>query len=244
AADHGARRRADRGGRHARARSRHADHAVGARPRVRARDRAGRSGGAGRADGKVLLRELFFGSAVRVGALAGARRRRLAPRGARGKGARAPDRMRRTADARPHAPAPAPTARCGPEIARPAARRADRPRNRMTTSPSQGAPARATLDPEETLLVARARAGDRAAFGELIVRHQDVVWGLAWRLTRGRRAQAEDLAQESFVRALQGIANFRGDAAFGTWMHRIVLNLHINRTSTLAARAERRSIPV
>jgi RNA polymerase sigma-70 factor (ECF subfamily) len=114
----------------------------------------------------------------------------------------------------------------------------------MSTSPSQGAPARATPDPEETLLVARARAGDRAAFGELIVRHQEVVWGLAWRLTRGMRAQAEDLAQESFVRALQGIANFRGDAAFGTWMHRIVLNLHINRTSTLAARAERRALPI
>src|SRR5690242_6131904 len=96
------------------------------------------------------------------------------------------------------------------------AARADRPRNRMTTSPSQGAPARVPSDPEEELLVARARAGDRAAFGELVVRHQDVVWALAWRLTRGKRAQAEDLAQESFVRALQGIANFRGDAAFST----------------------------
>jgi RNA polymerase sigma-70 factor, ECF subfamily len=109
------------------------------------------------------------------------------------------------------------------------------------SSPSKGGLPRVEPDAGEARLVTRARAGDRAAFGELVVLHQERVWALAWRLTRGHRERAEDLAQEAFLRALNSIESFRGEAAFATWMHRIVVNLHINRDSTLAARHERRA---
>jgi RNA polymerase sigma-70 factor (ECF subfamily) len=114
----------------------------------------------------------------------------------------------------------------------------------MSSSPSKGGLSRAEPDAEEARLVARARAGDRAAFGALVERHQEIVWNLAWRLTRGHREKAEDLAQEAFLRALNAIENFRGEAAFSTWMHRIVVNLHINRNATLAAKAERRATKI
>ncbi len=114
----------------------------------------------------------------------------------------------------------------------------------MTARPSKNEPATsgAPLLDAESLLLARSRAGDRSAFATLIDRHQDRIFTLALRLCGGARERAEDLAQEAFLRALQGITSFRGDAAFSTWMHRIVLNLHLNRTSSLAARAEARQL--
>ena len=90
----------------------------------------------------------------------------------------------------------------------------------------------------------KARQGDREAQAWLIERHQDTVYGLAHRLTGGNPDRAEELAQEAFLRALRALPRFRGEASFGTWMHRIVVNLHINRESTLAARARRRMVSV
>ncbi|MSR45552.1 MAG: sigma-70 family RNA polymerase sigma factor [Planctomycetes bacterium] len=94
----------------------------------------------------------------------------------------------------------------------------------------------------EAAVLARARGGDRAAFGELIDQHQNRVFTLAMNLCRGRRDDAEELAQEAFLRALEAIAQFRGESLFSTWMHRIVVNLHLNRSSTLAARARDRQL--
>lgn len=94
----------------------------------------------------------------------------------------------------------------------------------------------------QAAVLARARGGDRAAFGELIDQHQDRVFALAMNLCRGRRDDAEELAQEAFLRALEAIAQFRGESLFSTWMHRIVVNLHLNRSSTLAARARARQL--
>lgn len=109
-----------------------------------------------------------------------------------------------------------------------------------TSSKVVAAAAQAPAPAAETAVVARARAGDREAFGDLVERHQDRVFSLALQLCRGRRDDAEELAQEAFLRALQAIAEFRGDAVFSTWMHRIVVNLHLNRSSSLAARARAR----
>ncbi len=100
----------------------------------------------------------------------------------------------------------------------------------------------ATAAADDSAVVARARLGDRAAFGELVELHQDRVFTLALQLCRGRRDDAQELAQEAFLRALQGIAAFRGDAAFTTWIHRIVVNLHLNRSSSLAAKARGRQL--
>lgn len=74
---------------------------------------------------------------------------------------------------------------------------------------------------EETALVGRAMARDVAAFSLLARQHQSKVRGLLLRLTRGNHALADDLAQETFLEAWRGIANFRGDSAFATWLYRI-----------------------
>lgn len=80
-------------------------------------------------------------------------------------------------------------------------------------------------------LIAAARAGDKAAFGDLVRLYQHEVYTLALRLTSDPQA-ATDVAQESFIRAWKGIDRFRGDAAFGTWIYRITSNVawtHRNR---------------
>jgi RNA polymerase sigma-70 factor (ECF subfamily) len=72
-------------------------------------------------------------------------------------------------------------------------------------------------------LVARARAGDREAFAALVERHYDFVFRVAWRWC-GRRADAEDVAQEVCVRLGRAVAGFRGEGRFTTWLYQLTLN--------------------
>jgi RNA polymerase sigma factor (sigma-70 family) len=76
--------------------------------------------------------------------------------------------------------------------------------------------------------LAQARAGDHAAFAALYLRHSVAVFTLALRLS-GCRSHAEDLTQETFLRALKGLAGFRDGAALGPWLKRITANLAIDQ---------------
>lgn len=78
---------------------------------------------------------------------------------------------------------------------------------------------------DEALLVGRARDGDARAFEQLYRRHSDQVYGLCVRLCHGDRAKAEQATQDAFVRAWEKLDGFRGDAQFGTWLHRITVNV-------------------
>ena len=91
------------------------------------------------------------------------------------------------------------------------------------------------VKPGDEELVQLAREGDRGAFSELVVRHQNEVFTLALRLV-GDRELAADVAQEAFVRAWRALPKFRGDSRFTTWMHRIT----VNTAWSLRARAARR----
>ena len=73
-------------------------------------------------------------------------------------------------------------------------------------------------------LVARAREGSSEAFEKLVDAHQHEVFGLALRLVVDRELAA-DVSQEAFIRAWRALPNFRGDAAFSTWLHRITVNV-------------------
>jgi RNA polymerase sigma factor (sigma-70 family) len=74
-------------------------------------------------------------------------------------------------------------------------------------------------------LIARVLVDDdQHAFGELVRRHQSSVRGLLRQLTRADLALADDLAQETFVRAYKNIRSFRGEARFSTWLYRIAYN--------------------
>ncbi|MFP5022186.1 RNA polymerase sigma factor [Pseudonocardia phyllosphaerae] len=90
------------------------------------------------------------------------------------------------------------------------------------TAPARSAGSRRTPGPlDETTLVVRAQDGDVHAFAELARRHQDALFRVAYRVL-GQRADAEDALQEALIDAWRRIGTFRGDAAFSTWMYRIV----------------------
>ena len=72
-------------------------------------------------------------------------------------------------------------------------------------------------------LVRKSQLGDKAAFELLVIRHQDLVFSLAYKLT-GNREMANDVAQEAFIRAWKAIEKFRGDSTFSTWIYRITVN--------------------
>ncbi len=76
--------------------------------------------------------------------------------------------------------------------------------------------------PDETLATAAAQ-GDRSAFGVLVARHYDRVFGLAYRLT-GNRAEAQDLTQDICAALPVKLASWRGEARFSTWLYRITVN--------------------
>lgn len=91
-----------------------------------------------------------------------------------------------------------------------------------------------TQDGREVKLAAK---GDQRAFERLYRAHQGRVFSLALRMAGPQ--WAEDLTQEVFVRAWQKLGTFRGDAAFGTWLFRLAVNLILSRRETFRKRAQR-----
>ena len=88
------------------------------------------------------------------------------------------------------------------------------------------------MEDAEWKLVQRAQAGDQEAFAALVTAHQQFAYNLALR-TLGDEHEAEDIAQEAFVRAWLALPNFRGQSQFRTWLYRIVTNLCCNRLPRL-----------
>ena len=81
------------------------------------------------------------------------------------------------------------------------------------------------LSASEAQWVEAARAGDRFAFEHLYRAHCDRIYGLCWRMCGGDRALAEDLVQDAFVRAWNKLDLFKGESQFGTWLHRLTVNV-------------------
>lgn len=84
---------------------------------------------------------------------------------------------------------------------------------------------------EDKRLVERHLAGDPEAFDALVTRYRRQVYAVAYRFTHHPQ-EADDLAQETFIRAYQNLNTFRGDASFKTWLLRITTNLSINVTKS------------
>lgn len=85
--------------------------------------------------------------------------------------------------------------------------------------------AAAAVDSEDGGDVRAAARGDARAFERLYRRHIGKVYGLCWRLCDGDAAKADQAAQDAFVRAWEKLDSFRGEAAFGTWLHRLTVNV-------------------
>jgi RNA polymerase sigma-70 factor (ECF subfamily) len=80
---------------------------------------------------------------------------------------------------------------------------------------------------EETELVRRARDGDLRAYDELVKRYQERIYATIYHMTSNHE-DANDLAQESFIKAFQALKSFKGGSSFYTWLYRISVNKTIN----------------
>jgi len=89
--------------------------------------------------------------------------------------------------------------------------------------PAQAAAGEARAADPDQALVGAAVAGDRAAFEALVRRHQTRIVNYAMALVKDP-ADAEDVAQETFIRAYRSLARFRGDSSFKTWLYTIATN--------------------
>ncbi|MDO8697498.1 MAG: RNA polymerase sigma factor RpoE [Pseudomonas sp.] len=76
---------------------------------------------------------------------------------------------------------------------------------------------------EDQQLVERVQRGDKRAFDLLVLKYQHKILGLVVRFVRDPH-EAQDVAQEAFIKAYRALANFRGDSAFYTWLYRIAIN--------------------
>jgi RNA polymerase sigma-70 factor, ECF subfamily len=77
-------------------------------------------------------------------------------------------------------------------------------------------------------LVRRFKSGDESAFVEIMARHRERISSIAFAMLKNH-ADADEIVQDTFLRAHRGLANFRGDSSLATWLHRIAMNLSRNR---------------
>jgi RNA polymerase sigma-70 factor (ECF subfamily) len=101
----------------------------------------------------------------------------------------------------------------------------------------------AVVPGDDAALVERARAGDREAFRALVESHLPQVWRVVWRILR-HREDTEDVVQEVFLAAHSALGDYRGDARFSTWLHRIAVNRALHHHDRAAERLRRASRPL
>lgn len=98
--------------------------------------------------------------------------------------------------------------------------------------------------PDDAALVRRVQLqADRQAFALLVRRHQGRVRSLLRRLTGGREAWADELAQETFLQAWRALPGFRGEAGFATWLYRLASNEFLQQQRRGDQRLQARSTP-
>ncbi len=97
----------------------------------------------------------------------------------------------------------------------------------LIDTPFIGSYSRRMDNTQELLLLERIRAGDQTGFETLMRQHAPKVIGLATRLI-GDRSEAEDLAQEAFLRLHRALPEFRGESSIGTWLYRTTTRLAID----------------
>src|ERR1700690_971469 len=98
------------------------------------------------------------------------------------------------------------------------------------------------MELSDSVAVAQARAGDSGAFRVLVERHSRNLFRLAYRMT-GHQQDAEDVVQETFLRAYRQLAKFDDRASFGTWLYRIAANCSLDLIRSRKRRAENQASP-
>lgn len=111
--------------------------------------------------------------------------------------------------------------------------------------PAQYAGSTATggVDASDLELVELTKQGDTEAFSELVLRHQQMTYNLAYRFMRDP-ALAEDMAQEAFLKAFRLLAGFRGESSFSTWLYRVTCSVCLTELARRKKRGEVELKPV
>ena len=91
---------------------------------------------------------------------------------------------------------------------------------------------------DEQQLIQQAKDGNTEAFRRLVERYMKHAYNVAFSFV-GSHDDAEDIAQDAFVRIYRSLPSFRGDAEFSTWLYRIVMNLSLNRLTETKKKAQR-----
>ena len=98
-----------------------------------------------------------------------------------------------------------------------------------------------TSSGEDALLIKAFQRGDKRAFDQLVVRHKDRIFNLCYRFL-GDYEEANDSAQEAFVKAYTSLKTFRLESAFSTWLYRIAVNTCKNKVGSSAFKARHRTV--
>jgi len=95
----------------------------------------------------------------------------------------------------------------------------------------------------DSLLIKKIQGGDMAAFDQLVIKHKDKLFNMVfWFL--GDYQEANDCAQEIFIKVFKGIKRFRFESSFSTWLYRIAINTCKNRLKSSAYRWKMRTVPL
>ncbi len=100
-------------------------------------------------------------------------------------------------------------------------------RRKASKEPGELSSDSASAQPDELTLVRRARQGDLGAYDELVRRYQERIYATVYHMTSNHE-DANDLAQEAFIKAFHALKSFKGGSSFYTWVYRIAVNKAIN----------------
>jgi RNA polymerase sigma-70 factor (ECF subfamily) len=94
---------------------------------------------------------------------------------------------------------------------------------------------------EDAILIRAFQDGDRAVFDELVLKHQHKVFNLCYRVS-GDYQEANDAAQETFMKVYVSLKRFRFESAFSTWLYRVAVNICKNKFKSLAYRQKKMTL--
>lgn len=98
-----------------------------------------------------------------------------------------------------------------------------------------------TSSGDDALLIKAFQKGDKKTFDELVIRHKDRIFNLCYRFL-GDYEEANDSAQEAFVKAYGSLNRFRLESTFSTWLYRIAVNVCKNKLGSSAYKAKRKTV--
>jgi RNA polymerase sigma-70 factor (ECF subfamily) len=96
---------------------------------------------------------------------------------------------------------------------------------------------------EDAVLIKAFQGGDKAAFDKLVLKHYQKLFNICYRFL-GDYQEANDSAQDTFIKVYRSLKNFRFESAFSTWLYRVAVNTAKNRLTSAEYRRKKRTVPL